>query len=352
VLGIVIDANGNTLGDGSKTYTWDVENRLTSLTVPGIGSTTFRYDPFGRRIQKSGPLGTTNFLYDGLNLLEEVDNAGSVLARYTQGKSLDEPLAQLRSGTSSYYEADGLGTITSLSNTSGALAQTYTFDSFGNQTASSGSLTNPFRYTAREFDPETGIYEYRARYYDQNIGRFVSEDPARFNGRGPNFYAYVKNSPVGKFDPTGLATCDYYIQGPDGNGWLYCSPDDPRNSPVSFPAASGNNGDAQHHCKNNPDCASESGTGPIPPGHYHFSTDIATHKHSGTLLIPDDPAAVYYRNGLLTHFCLNPFGPSRKKPFCSEGCITASQDDINALNDLLSSEPNNTMTVYPGLPLQ
>jgi hypothetical protein len=50
------------------------------------------------------------------------------------------------------------------------------------------------------------------------------------------------------------------------------------------------------------------------------------------LLIPDDPAAAYYRNGLLTHFCLNPFGPSRKKPFCSEGCITASQDDINALN--------------------
>jgi hypothetical protein len=80
---------------------------------------------------------------------------------------------------------------------------------------------------------------------------------------------------------------------------------------------------------------------------------VGTHKHGGTLLIPDDPAAAYYyRDGLLTHFCMNPFGPSRNKPFCSAGCITASEDNINALNDLISSEPNNTMTVYTELPLQ
>jgi len=351
--GYTYDANGGTLSDPSgKSYSWDFENRLTQAVNPGVGTTTFKYDPLGRRIQKSGPLGTTNYLYDGYNDIEELDNSGNVLARYTQSKSLDEPLAQLRAGTTSFYEQDGLGSVSSLSSGTSSLASTYTYDSFGNLTASTGTVTNPFRYTGREFDSETGIYQYRARYFDPNTGRFTSEDPVRFNGRGPNFYAYVKNSPVGKFDPTGLATCDYYIQGPDGNGWLYCSPDDPRDSPVSFPAASGNNRDAQHQCKNNPDCASQSGTGPIPPGHYHFSNDVASHKHGGTLLIPDDPAAAYYRNGLLTHFCLNPFGPSRNKPFCSEGCITASQDDINALNDLLSSEPNNTMTVYPGLPLQ
>ena len=64
---VAYDANGNTLSDPSgKSYTWDFENRLTQAVVPGTngGTTTFKYDPFGRRIQKSGPLGTTNYLYD------------------------------------------------------------------------------------------------------------------------------------------------------------------------------------------------------------------------------------------------------------------------------------------------
>ena len=89
-----------------------------------------------------------------------------VVARYTEGSNVDEPFAMLRSSTTSYYQADALGSITSLSNGAGALAQTYTFDSFGNQTASSGSVTNPFQYTGREFDTETSLYYYRARYYD------------------------------------------------------------------------------------------------------------------------------------------------------------------------------------------
>src|SRR5271157_6332363 len=129
------DANGNTLSDPSaKSYSWDFENRLTQVVNPGVGTTTFRYDPFGRRIQKSGPLGTTNYLYDGVNLLEEVDNSGSVLARYNQTRGLDEELSEFRAGATSYYEADGLGTITSLSNTAGALANTYSYDSYGRLT--------------------------------------------------------------------------------------------------------------------------------------------------------------------------------------------------------------------------
>jgi len=106
------DANGNTLTDSSgKSYTWDFENRLVQAVVPGTGTTTFRYDPFGRRIQKSGPNGTTNYLYDGVTDIEEVDGAGNILARYAEGRSIDEPLAELRSGTTSYYEQDGLGSV-------------------------------------------------------------------------------------------------------------------------------------------------------------------------------------------------------------------------------------------------
>jgi len=101
----------------------------------------------------------------------------------------------LRGTTKSFYEADGLGSITSLSNSAGVLAQTYTYDSFGNETASSGSLTNFFRYTGREFDTETNLYYDRARYLDPSTGRFLSEDPLRF-AAGPNFYPYVRNEPT------------------------------------------------------------------------------------------------------------------------------------------------------------
>jgi uncharacterized protein RhaS with RHS repeats len=130
-----------------------------------------------RRIYKSSSSGTSVYAYDGDNLVEETNSAGAVVARYAQTQRIDEPLAMLRSSATSYYHADGLGSITSLSGGAGSLAQTYTFDSFGKQTASSGSLTNPFQYAARESDSETGLYFYRARYYDPSSGRFLSEDP-------------------------------------------------------------------------------------------------------------------------------------------------------------------------------
>ncbi len=199
------DANGSTLTDvQGRSYTWDFENRLTQVVNPSVGTTTFKYDPFGRRIQKSGPLGTTNFVYDENNLLEEVGNAGSVLARYTQGPGIDQPLAELRSGITSYYQQDALTSVTSLSDSAGALANTYTYDSYGKLNASTGTVVNPFQYTGREFDQETTIYFYRARYYDPSVGRFASEDSIGFAG-GNNFYRYVLNRPNDFADPAGLA---------------------------------------------------------------------------------------------------------------------------------------------------
>ena len=203
VVGSALDANGNTLSDPSgKSYAWDFGNRLVQAVVPGSGTVTFKYDPLGRRIQKSSWLGTTNYLYDGLNLIDEVDNAGNVLARYTQTTIIDEPLSLSRASATSYYQQDGLGSTTSLSSSAGALANTYTYDSFGNLTASTGTVTNPLRYTGREFDQETGMHYYRARHYDQNIGRFISEDPFRSSLK-MNRYSYVSNRPVSLIDPSG-----------------------------------------------------------------------------------------------------------------------------------------------------
>jgi RHS repeat-associated protein len=168
---------------------------------------TFKYDPFGRRIQKAFTVNsvttTTNYLYDGPDVIEEMDASGNQVARYSMGIAIDEPLAMTRGGVTSFYEADGLGSITSLTNSSGTITDSYTYDSFGQMTFS-GSTTNPFRYTGREWDSETGLYYYRARYYNPQAGRFISEDPLKFGGGDANFYAYVGNSPAKFRDPAGL----------------------------------------------------------------------------------------------------------------------------------------------------
>jgi RHS repeat-associated protein len=202
------DNNGNELtkvdSTGTTSYAWDFENRLSSVTLPGTGGTvSFSYDPFGRRVKKSSSAGTSIFAFDGDDLIEETNASGGVVARYSQGLNIDGPLAMLRAGATSYYNTDGLGSVTSLSNTAGSVAQSYTFDSFGKQTASSGSLTNPFQYAARELDTETGLYYMRARYFDPATGRFVSEDPLSFE-EDSNFYRYVRNDPTALSDPSGL----------------------------------------------------------------------------------------------------------------------------------------------------
>jgi RHS repeat-associated protein len=172
---------------------------LSTSTAP----VTFKYDPVGRRIYKSSSSGTSIYTYDWNNLIEETNSGGAVVARYSQTEDVDEPLAELRSGGTSYYEADGLGSITSLTSSAGTVANTYRYDSFGNVVNSTGTLSNPFQYTAREFDTETNLYFYRARYYDSATGTFISEDPLGFAG-GRNDYDYVSNNSTASADPSGL----------------------------------------------------------------------------------------------------------------------------------------------------
>lgn len=209
---LTYDNNGNMLSKsnsaGGSAYAWDFENRMSSATVTATGGTAstvnFKYDPLGRRIEKSSPSGATIYLYDGANIVAEVGTSGAVVASYAQGPQTDQPLAMRRGGTVAYYQADGLGSITSLTNSMGKTISTYVYKAFGATTANEGAF-NPFRYTGREQDPETGLYYYRARYYDPSIGRFISEDPIGFGG-GENFYRYVENNPTNSIDPTGLCS--------------------------------------------------------------------------------------------------------------------------------------------------
>ena len=119
------------------------------------------------------------------------------------------------STTANYFEQDGVGSVTSLSEPSGALATSYSYDSFGKLIAASGTVTNPYQYTGRNSDSEDALDYYRARYYDPSSGRFLSEDPFR-SLSGLNRYKYVSNHPLIFNDPLGLTeTCT-----PDGETQL------------------------------------------------------------------------------------------------------------------------------------
>ncbi len=157
----------------------------------------------GRRIAKSVNNVVTWYVYDGNAILAAYDLSGTVTARYAHGLNIDEPLAVQQGSITSFYHADGLGSIVALTNAAGSVVQTYSYDSFGNVTLS-GGITQPYTYTAREYDYETGLYFYRARYYDPKAGRFITKDPISFAGGDVNLYGYVENNPVNWIDPFGL----------------------------------------------------------------------------------------------------------------------------------------------------
>jgi RHS repeat-associated protein len=153
---------------------------------------------------------------------------------------IDEPLAQSRSELS-FYNADGLGSITSLTDSSGAPTATFVYGAFGVLNSSTGSAANSYRYTAREYDPETGLHYYRARYYEIENGRFLSEDPIRYEA-GLNFFAYVNNRPTTLMDPNGL---DAFTSGDFWAAWEhYC---DGSGAPWTVSFSSVNWGDTQNN---------------------------------------------------------------------------------------------------------
>jgi RHS repeat-associated protein len=129
----------------------------------------------------------------------------TVRSKYVFGLDIDEPLSIDQSNNLYYYHGDGLGSVNDLTDASGSVARTYRYDSFGRIISQTGTLDQPFAFTGREYDAETGLYYYRARYYDPKAGRFTSKDPIGFGGGDVNLFRYVGNDPVDFKDPRGLA---------------------------------------------------------------------------------------------------------------------------------------------------
>jgi len=205
------DPNGNLTqkieGSDTRIYEWDAANRLKRVLKNTAEVTRFSYDPFGRRVEKVVGATTTAYVYDDDDIVRQTVNG--LATAYVHGLKTDEPLAREDSGGNrTYLHADGLGSLMKETDSAGAVMLTRKYDAFGNPEA--GSTTSGYAFTGREWETEVGLYYYRARYYDPQVGRFVSEDPID-EQLGENLYSYALDNPGLYIDPTGetLAVSGY-----------------------------------------------------------------------------------------------------------------------------------------------
>ncbi len=165
----------------------------------------------GRRIRKTVNGTKTLYVHDGEHIVQELNAAEAVQATFRYGPGLDQPLTMERGGQTYWYLNDSLGSIVALTDAAGGIVEKYVYDAFGETKIFDGTgspLTtsafgNPWMFTGRQLDPETGLYHYRARAFSPAIGRFLQRDPLD-QLPDTNVYRYVENQPLDLIDPFGL----------------------------------------------------------------------------------------------------------------------------------------------------
>jgi len=210
------DANGNTIAAGGKTFTYDSENHLTSMNG---GAVTIIYDGDGNRVSKTVGGVTTQYLVDDMNptgyaqVVEELQGS-AVTRQYTYGlQRISQRQFVANAWTASFYGYDGGGNVRNLTNTAGAITDSYEYDAFGNSFTKQGTTPNVYLYRAEQYDSDLGLYYLRARYYDPITGRFLSRDPQDGKPIDPKTlhkYLYATGDPVNKLDPTGRYATEGY----------------------------------------------------------------------------------------------------------------------------------------------
>ncbi len=206
------DDNGSLLqrSDGTETinYDWinDGENRLVGVT-DGSSVTEHIYDAFGNRVATTTDGETTNYLTASIGglpqVLTEYDNNGQVTADYTHGLGL---VKTNRDGREGFYHTDGLGSTRAITDNVGLITDRYTYDAFGVLLDEEGTFGNSFQFAGEQRDEATGLDYLRARYYDPELGRFISQDPFPGYMSDPysqHNYQYAHSNPVNNTDPTG-----------------------------------------------------------------------------------------------------------------------------------------------------
>jgi len=224
-------------------YYWNSIGQLDSVVTNG-STVHFAYDGQGRRVQKRTATQTLRYIYSGSELVAEVDSATLTpekIYRYYPG--VDHPHS-VKEPTGTYYYFSGIGTpgVVGLIDSTGTVKNRYLYAPWGALEDSLETVPNVLKFAGREYDPETHLYFNRARYYDPQLARFISEDPIGQAG-GTNQYAYAGNNPIGGSDPSG--TCELDDDPFDNGGeWGYCSPR----------TDGGEHGDMSWHCGAGADC--------------------------------------------------------------------------------------------------
>jgi RHS repeat-associated protein len=206
------DANGSNLtvtgsgGASSATYTWDPQGRMIGATTGG-NTVSYQYNDSDDRISETVNGQTTTFLNDPNQaydqVLEEYAPSGVLAATYIRGIDL---LFEDQSGALSYYATDNLGSTRALTNSAGAVTDTYSYDAYGNLIGGTQVTTNEFRFTGEQFDAAIGQYYLRARDYNPSSGAFISLDSIDGQLADPiteNRYEYAGSDPTNFADPSG-----------------------------------------------------------------------------------------------------------------------------------------------------
>ena len=204
-----------TTAQGTSSYNWDARGRLTQAVLPGGQSVGYNYDALGRLAKRTVGSQQIAYLYDGVDVVADNNSDGST-TEYLNGAGVDDKLRQSTASTGSlYFQTDHLGSTTALTNSSGNVAERQSYTPFGQTT---GSNLTRYGFTGRERDNVTGLTNFRARWYDAEQGRFMSEDPIGFDG-GMNFYSYAGNSPTNFVDPMGTSALTFTKGLIAGAGW-------------------------------------------------------------------------------------------------------------------------------------
>ncbi|MDR5726685.1 MAG: RHS repeat-associated core domain-containing protein [Terriglobia bacterium] len=204
------DPDGNVTAADGKTFSYDSENHLVAMNG---GAVQMLYDGDGNRVAKSVSGVVTRYLVDDLNptgypqVVDELNGSGAVTRTYTYGlQRISQNQVISNTWTPSFYGYDGMGSVRQLTNSAGAVTDTYEYDAFGNSFTVSGTTLNNYLYRGEQYDPDLGLYYLRARYYNPLTGRFMSTDPNEGNTFDPKTlhkYLYAGGDPVNMKDPTG-----------------------------------------------------------------------------------------------------------------------------------------------------
>jgi RHS repeat-associated protein len=218
------DDNGNLTDDGTYDFEYDYKNQIVRVKEGETTVATYKYDALGRRVEKDVDSAVERFVYSGVETVVVYDGSNNWLREFVFGSVIDEVLMMnqpdvldfdgdedVTEHTRHFYHRNALGSVMEITEMDEDVAVSYRYDPYGavtitrnSQEQSSDPLGNPWTYTARFTDEETGLYYYRARAYSPVTERFVSRDPLNY-AAGSNLYEYGGSAPTTLLDPMGLA---------------------------------------------------------------------------------------------------------------------------------------------------